>query len=99
MFEKLIPIKSGLYPELMETLTTYEVYYLAIYFQRPKKRHLKMPLIIITKGYSDFKIYQNVLELTFNKISVFKSKDFIFSENFNTNTFCIYCQAKYIWKK
>jgi hypothetical protein len=33
----------------METLTIYEVYYLAIYFQRPKKRHLKMPFIYLKR--------------------------------------------------
>ena len=57
-----------------------------------------MPLIYQNKGYSDLKNYQNVLELTFNKISVFKSNDFTLSENFNINTFCTYCQVKYIGK-
>jgi len=55
----------------METLTIYEVYYLAIYFQRSKKEHLKMPFIYFKKRLIRVKNYQNVLKLIFNKISAF----------------------------
>ena len=58
----------------METLTIYELYYLAIYFQRSKKGHLKMPFIYFKKKVNQSKKLPKCFKINFQQNLRFLSR-------------------------